>query len=206
MFKLRTLENLIHEINRLPGIGPKSAARLAQYLIKNSSLSERLQTSLKEVRENISFCSTCFCYSEINSLCCFCSSPQRSPNLICVVEDPEDIIPIESSGAFNGLYHVLHGTISPLDGRGPEDIKISQLLKRLDALQNYSPEHEKVELIFALDSDIEGDTTTLYLQDQIKNWNIKITRLAQGVPIGSDINYIDNRTIGSAIVNRVELV
>lgn len=204
MFKLKALEKLVHEIAHLPGIGPKSAARLAQYLIKEPGLSQRLQNSLQEVQEKISFCPECFSYSEINQLCYFCSSPQRLSHMICVVEEPEDIIPIESSGAFNGLYHVLHGTISPLDGRGPEDIKITPLLKKLVALQQ-NPATPKIELIFALDPDIEGDTTALYLLDQIKSWNIKVTRLAQGVPIGSDINYIDNRTIGSALVNRVEL-
>jgi recombination protein RecR len=204
MFKLKPLENLIHEIGRLPGIGPKSAARLAQYLIKEPGLSESLRESLQDVQQNVSFCPSCFSYAEIHNLCSFCSSQQRLTNMICVVEDPEDIIPIENSGSFNGLYHVLHGTISPLDGRGPEDIKISALLKKIAATQQASPDL-KIELIFALDSDIEGDTTILYLLDQLKTWNIKSTRLAQGVPIGSDINYIDNRTLGSALVNRVEL-
>lgn len=201
MFKIPTLDKLVHEMSRLPGVGPRSAQRLTHYLLKNPSFSQELRETLKLVEENIRLCDQCFNYTDNpDGLCKLCLNPHRTQDLMCVVEQPEDIVQIESSGAYTGVYHVLHGAISPLEGITPDKLKISELMKRLD------PETTKVqEVILAVDSDLEGDTTVLYLNQQLENRDIKVTRLAQGIPMGSDIDYIDDRTLHRALSHRTEV-
>ena len=192
-----SLEKLVHELSRLPGVGPKTAQRLAYHILRSKDkLSENLRDSLKLVKENVRECPHCFSYTEEEDLCHYCTDPSRSDDVICVVEDPSDISRIDDSGAFRGRYHVLHGAISPLEGISPEDLKIRPLLGKLDDVK---------EVILALDADLEGDTTALYLAKVISERNVKVTRIAHGVPIGGHIDYIDHRTLGRALENRIQI-
>lgn len=219
MFKIGSLEKLIHELNRLPGIGPKTAQRLAYHILRTPDLSDKLQEALKLVQENVHQCPQCFSYTDAVHLCRFCSDTNRREDLLCIVEEPSDIARVESSGVFRGLYHVLHGAISPLDNIGPNNLRIRELMERVDAgLEGTSVPYlgtavdiepiaaPKInEVILALDPDLEGDTTVLYLAKQLANKDVKITRIASGVPLGSDIDYVDDRTLGRALENRVEI-
>jgi recombination protein RecR len=201
MFKIPTLDKLVHEMSRLPGVGPKSAQRLTHFILKNPGFSQELRKSLKLVEESIRSCDECYNYTDHpEGLCHICRSPNRNRELMCIVEQPEDILQIESSGAYSGLYHVLHGAISPLEGMTPDKLKIRELMARLK-----SPEIPIKEVILAVDSDLEGDTTVLYLNQQLKDQNLKVTRLAQGIPMGSDIDYIDDRTLHRALSHRTEV-
>lgn len=227
MFKIGSLEKLIHELNRLPGVGPKTAQRLAYHILRTPDLSDKLQDALKLVQENVHQCAQCFSYTDEAALCRFCRDPHRRQDLICVVEEPSDIARVESSGVFRGIYHVLHGSISPLDNVGPQNLRIRELLERIDAglektpvpylahVQESSSAGEAeaaqtvapqvAEVILALDPDLEGDTTVLYLAKALQEKQLKISRIASGVPLGSDIDYVDDRTLGRALENRVEL-
>lgn len=200
-----SLEKLVHELSKLPGVGPKSAQRLAYHLLKTSDETvASLRSAMLRVKEAVHECPACFSFTENPDLCHFCLDAHRTNDQICVVEDPADIVRIESSGAFRGRYHVLQGAISPLDGIGPEDLKIAQLLEKIaNGKTGQSPPIR--EVILALDADLEGDTTVLYLARKLKEFEIQITRIAHGVPIGGDIDYIDYRTLGRAIENRVQL-
>lgn len=202
--KIPSLNQLVHELSRLPGVGPKTAARLAYHILRSpNEFVQNLREALKGVKENIRECPECFSFTEETDTCHFCKDPMRARDSICVVEDPADIERIESSGVFRGRYHVLHGAISPLDGISPQDLKIQALL---DRLAPDSDGHRPVsEVILALDADLEGDTTVLYLAKILKDMNIKTSRIAHGVPIGGDIDYIDYRTLGRAIENRVQV-
>lgn len=201
MFKIPTLDKLVHEIARLPGVGPKSAQRLTHYLLKNPKYSQELRETLKMVEESIVLCDHCFNYTDNpKRICSICNSPHRSQDLMCVVEQPEDVAQIEASGAYTGLYHVLHGAISPLEGITPERLKIHELIQRLDRAS--TPIRE---VILAVDSDLEGDTTVLYLNQELEGRPLKVTRLAQGIPMGSDIDYIDDRTLHRALSHRTEV-
>lgn len=192
-----SLERLTHELTKLPGVGPKTAERLAYHVLRSpETYSEALREALLAVRENIHECPKCFSYTE-EELCRFCADDERTDEVLCVVENPSDITRLESSGAFRGRYHVLHGTISPLDGIRPEDIRLAPLLERVDKGVK--------EVILALDADLEGDTTVLYIAKQLNPRNIKVSRIAHGIPIGGDIDYIDHRTLGRALENRIEL-
>jgi recombination protein RecR len=204
MFRIGSLEKLIHELNRLPGVGPKTAQRLAYHILRTPDFSDKLQEALKLVKENVHLCSQCFSYTDEPDLCRFCSDTQRRDDLLCVVEEPSDIVRVESSGVFRGRYHVLHGAISPLDNVGPQDLRIRELMGRIDAgLDGRNPKIN--EVILALDPDLEGDTTVLYLARALADKQVKITRIASGVPLGSDIDYVDDRTLGRALENRIEL-
>ncbi len=219
MFKIGALEKLIHELNRLPGVGPKTAQRLAYHILRTPDFSDRLQSALQQVQESVHPCVQCFSYTDEADLCRFCKDTSRRDDLVCVVEEPADILRVESSGVFRGRYHVLHGAISPLDNVGPENLRIRELIERVDAgLQqrsvSYLPHSDNEvaktapkinEIILALDPDLEGDTTVLYLAKTLVDKEVKITRSASGVPIGSDIDYVDDRTLGRALENRVEL-
>lgn len=226
MFKIGSLEKLIHELNRLPGVGPKTAQRLAYHILRTPDLSEKLQESLKLVQENVHQCAQCFSYTDEGALCRFCRDPHRRQDLVCVVEEPSDIARVESSGAFRGIYHVLHGSISPLDNVGPQNLRIRELLERVEAGIEQTPvpylagiqdqlalttgaapaiAPQIAEVILALDPDLEGDTTVLYLAKALQEKQLKISRIASGVPLGSDIDYVDDRTLGRALENRVEL-
>ncbi len=202
--KIPSLNQLVHELSRLPGIGPKTAQRLAYHLLRSpNEYVQALRDALKAVKEKIQECPSCFAFTEEDDCCHFCKDPMRSSESICVVEDPADIERIESSGVFRGRYHVLHGAISPLDGVSPQDLKIQALLDRLTP--NSDGISEVTEVILALDADLEGDTTVLYLAKILKDMKIKTSRIAHGVPIGGDIDYIDYRTLGRAIENRVQV-
>lgn len=198
MLQIPALEKLVHELSKLPGIGPKTAQRLAYYVLKNKEeYPNRLKEGLERVQAEIHECPVCFNFTDAD-FCVYCSDSQRRDDLLCVVEEPSDIDRIESSRAFNGRYHVLHGALSPLEGIGPEQLKLDELIKRV--------ENSNIkEIILALDSDLEGDTTVLYISRLLQDKGVRLSRIAQGVPIGSDIDYIDERTMGRALQNRVEI-
>lgn len=204
MLQIPALEKLVHELSRLPGIGPKTAQRLAYHILRSpEEYSHRLAESLMRVQSDVHTCPECYNYTDVD-ICKYCTDPHRNNESVCVVEEPSDILRIESSGAFRGRYHVLHGVISPLEGISPQNIKIQELLNKIQkGLQQEGPQIK--EVILALDADLEGDTTVLYLSRQLAGKNVRVTRIAHGVPIGSDIDYIDDRTMGRALENRVVL-
>jgi recombination protein RecR len=203
MLNISSLELLVHELSRLPGIGPKTAQRLAYFILRApKEYSQHLRFALTQVEEKVHFCPQCFSYTD-EEICRICTDHHRNTDLLCVVEEPSDILGMESSGVFRGRYHVLHGAIAPLDGVGPDDLKIKELVSRI-AL-SHETGHPIKEVILALDADLEGDTTVLYLTRLLTDKNVKVTRIAQGVPIGSDLDYLDHRTLGRALENRVEL-
>ena len=204
MLHISALEKLVHELSRLPGIGPKSAQRLAYFILRSpADFSVRLSEALMRVQAEVHTCPRCFNYTD-QDLCRYCADGHRLDHILCVVEEPSDILRIESSGAFRGRYHVLHGAISPLEGITPQDLKIGELMARTQAgIEGHGPKIE--EIIMALDADLEGDTTVLYISKQLAGKGVKLSRIAQGVPIGSDIDYIDDRTMGRALENRTEL-
>ncbi len=203
MLHIASLEKLVHELNRLPGIGPKTAQRLAYYILRSKdAYPDKLSEALLRVKAEVHTCPECYSYTD-RDICKFCEDPHRQTESVCVVEEPSDISRIESSGAFHGKYHVLHGVISPLDGISAKHLKIQELINRVDAAaENGRP---ITEVILALDADLEGDTTALYLAKIFQSKNIRITRIAHGIPMGSDIDFIDDRTMGRAMENRVQL-
>lgn len=204
MLAIPSLEKLVQELSRLPGVGPKSAQRLAYFILKTKNgFPERLAHALMQIQADIHDCPRCFSFTD-KEICHFCTDPHRQDDILVVVEEPSDILRIESSGAFRGRYHVLHGALSPLDGVGPDDLKLSELLSRIK--QGASGQAPVIkEIILALDADLEGDTTALYLAKLLKDHNVRLSRIAHGVPIGSDIDYVDDRTMGRALENRVVL-
>ncbi len=204
MLAIPALEKLVQELSRLPGVGPKSAQRLAYHILKSKNgYPERLAEALMQVRLEVHDCPRCFSFTD-RVICHFCMDPHRTDETICVVEEPSDILRIESSGAFKGRYHVLHGALSPLDGVGPSDLKLAELLARINTgLEGKTPLIK--EIILALDADLEGDTTVLYLTKMLQTKNLRLSRIAHGVPIGGDIDYVDDRTMSRALENRVEL-
>ena len=204
MLNIASLEKLVHELARLPGIGPKTAQRLAYHILRApTEYSVRLGEALERVRAEVHSCPSCFNYTD-SDICKYCKDPHRADDVLCVVEEPSDILRIESSGAFRGRYHVLHGAISPLEGIGPQDLKIQELLQKVNA--GLAGERPQVrEIILALDADLEGDTTVLYLAKALSGKDLRVSRIAHGVPIGSDIDYIDERTMNRALENRVEV-
>ncbi|MFN8847959.1 MAG: recombination mediator RecR [Bdellovibrionales bacterium] len=198
MLQIAALEKLVHELSKLPGIGPKTAQRLAYYILKNrDQYPDRLKEGLTRVQSEIHDCPQCFNFTD-SDICRYCSDTNRRNELLCVVEEPSDIDRIESSRAFQGRYHVLHGALSPLEGIGPEKLKLQELVQRIE-------DSEIKEVILALDSDLEGDTTVLYISRLLQGKGVRMSRIAQGIPIGSDIDYVDDRTMGRALQNRVEI-
>ncbi|GIL17304.1 MAG: recombination protein RecR [Oligoflexia bacterium] len=204
MLKIAALEKLVHELSHLPGIGPKTAQRLAYYILKSpAEYSQHLTEALQRVQSEVHTCPECFNYTDA-VICKYCEDPHRQSDVICVVEEPMDISRIEASGAFRGRFHVLHGAISPLEGVGPQQLKIKELLAKVNkGVAGDGPAIR--EVIMALDADLEGDTTVLYLTKQLQDKSVRISRIAHGIPIGSDIDYVDDRTMGRALENRVEL-
>ena len=192
------LRILIEELNKLPSIGRKSAQRLALHLVKKEKKElEDLITALSDLKDKITFCSNCFNIAA-DDICTICKNPKRDKSLICVVEEASDVIAIENTNEFNGVYHVLGGVLSPLSGIGVEDLKVKELVDRL--------KHDHVkEIILALNPDTEGETTSLYLAKLLKPLAIKITRLARGLPIGGDLEFADEATIGRAVLNRIDI-
>ena len=197
-----SLDQLVKQLSKFPGIGEKTALRLAYFILKSKTFNRELTEAFKLVKEKIKTCSECFAYTEEVSICPICSDQNRPSHTLCVVEDASDIFRVESSGVFRGRYHVLQGSLSPLEGIQPKDLTIDALLQRVMNSQKADP---LKEIIFALDADLEGDTTALYISKMLHTYEIKITRLASGVPFGTDIDYIDNRTLGHALENRVQL-
>ncbi len=193
------LENLIDEFSKLPQIGRKTAQRLAMHITRQPIEEvEKFSRALIETKEKIQFCRVC-CNITEDEVCRICNSGKRSKDVICVVEEPQDVFAIEKTNEFNGKYHVLHGIISPLDGIGPNDIRIRELLARLGNDNGSAVE----ELILALNPTVEGETTILYLSKLISPLEIKITRIARGIPIGSDLEFADEVTLAKAMEGRV---
>lgn len=193
-----TLLVAIDELSKLPGIGKKTAQRLALHIIKNDKGSaEKLAKAILDLKEKLMLCKKCFNLSE-DELCDICKNPKRDQSTICVVEEVSDVIAIEKSHEFNGLYHVLGGVLSPLMGIGAENIRIKELINRFH-------DEEIKEVILALNPDTEGETTSLYLAKLIKPLGIKVTRIARGIPIGGDLEFADEATIGKAMINRMDL-
>ena len=194
----KSVLRLIEAFSRLPGIGPKSASRLTYYLIRSQSdEAMELSEALKELRERIQFCSVCFNIAE-QSPCPICESDERDRSMICVVEEPLDVLAIERTREYHGLYHVLHGVISPMDGIGPEDLRIRELIERV------ADGHVK-EIILATNPSLEGENTAMYIQRKLATPGIKITRLARGLPMGGDLEYADEVTLTRALEGRREL-
>jgi len=190
------LEKLIKELSRLPGIGQKSATRVALYILKTKNeLAENLAASLLEVKEKIKFCSVCFNFTD-EEPCLICRDASRANGVLCIVEGPGEQLAVEESGVFKGRYHVLHGVLSPLDGVGPEDLKIGELLVRLE-------KEDIHEVILATNPTTQGETTASYLADILKNRNVKITRIAMGVPMGGDLKYMDSMTLRHSFKSRM---
>ncbi|MBI2845713.1 MAG: recombination protein RecR [Chloroflexi bacterium] len=199
MFTLaKPLARLIAELSRLPGIGPKTASRLTFYLLRApKEQATALAQAIGELRQNIRECEICFNLSDENP-CAICSDPQRDKSVICVVEEPLDVLAIERTGEYRGRYHVLHGAISPVDGIGPEDLKISELLRRLDK--------EKIEeIILATNPNLEGESTAMYLHRLLIPRGIRVTRIAHGLPVGGDLEYADQVTLIRALEGRREM-
>ncbi|MBN1105549.1 MAG: recombination protein RecR [Deltaproteobacteria bacterium] len=189
------LENLIHQLSRLPGIGQKSATRVALFILRNDrELALGLAASLLDVKERITFCSTCFNLTEEDP-CPVCRDPNRANGQVCVVEGPGDQLAIEESRVFQGRYHVLHGVLSPLDGVGPEDLKIAELFRRIDS-------GDILEVILATNPTSEGESTAAYLAKLLAGRNLRVTRIALGVPMGGDLKYMDPMTLQHALKSR----
>ena len=185
----------IGELSKLPGIGRKTAQRLALFILKSSEEDvNKLVNSLLELKTKLHYCSKCYNLA-VEDLCDICQNPKRDQTILCVVEEASDVIAIEKTNEFNGIYHVTGGVLSPLSGIGPEDLKIKELIKRF--------EDERIsEVILALNADTEGETTALYLARLIKPMVTKVTRIARGLPIGGDLEFADEATIGRAMLSR----
>ncbi len=193
-----SIQKLLDEFERLPGIGPKSAQRIVYWLLNaQPNDANRLAQAIIEVKETVHFCKQCFNYAE-DDLCQFCKDSERDASLICVVSEPRDVLAIEKTGEFSGLYHVLGGAISPIDGIGPDDLTIKDLLGRLAT-------DEVKEVLLATNPNVEGETTAIYLSKIIKPLGVRCTRLASGLPVGGDLEFADEVTLGRAIESRREL-
>ena len=192
------IARLLEELERLPGIGPKSAQRLAYHILRGDDDSAvRLADAIVDVKRSIRFCERCFNFAE-GELCDICGDPGRDPAIICVVEEPRDVVAVERTGEFRGTYHVLQGAISPIDGIGPEQLRVRELVDRVGA-------GEVTEVILATDPDIEGETTALYLSRLIRPLGVRVTRIASGLPVGGDLEYADEVTLGRALEARREM-
>ena len=196
MNNIPSLKALLFELQKLPGVGPRSAQRLAEYFMKTSKKDvSALSEALADLRDKIKKCMRCFNFTENRELCAICDDRTRNQGILCVVQQPFDILKVESCGAFKGYYHVLHGAISPLNNIHPEHLTLSELQKRVKT------ENIK-ELILAIDSDLEGDTTALYILKMMQSSFIQISRLAHGIPIGGNLEYINDKTLSQAIERR----
>ena len=194
----RPLAQLIGQLTKLPGIGKKTAQRLAFYIIEmEQGEVNSLANSISEVQENLTYCSNCHNLTQKDP-CHICNDPKRNEQLICVVESVKDIVAMEKTGEYSGLYHVLHGAISPIDGVGPDDIKIKGLLPRVQ-------ENEVEEIILATDPNVEGEATAAYISQLMKPLGIKVTRIAHGLPVGGDLEYADEVTLSKALEGRQEV-
>lgn len=195
MYAAPAIQKLLDELERLPGVGPKSAQRIAYWLLNTDhATAMRLSDAIAEVKDTVHFCSQCFNYAE-SKRCDICNSEKRNNGMICVVSEPRDIPPIERTATFTGTYHVLGGALSPMEGLGPDDLHISELLQRLAS-------SDINEVLLATNPNVEGETTATYLARLIKPLGIKVTRLASGLPVGGDLEFADEVTLGRAIESR----
>lgn len=193
-YSSETVERAIHELSKLPGIGRKSAQRHVFYLLKTpKSEVEALAEALIDLTTHVRHCSVCFNITEQDP-CYICKGPKRDQSILCVVEEANDILAFEKTGEYNGLYHVIGGVLSPLDGIGPDDLHIKELLNRLDQVS---------EVIIATNPSTEGEATAVYLTKLIKPMGVKVSRIARGMPVGADIEYADELTLGRALEGRV---
>lgn len=195
---MKTFQRLMAALKRLPGVGPKQAERLAIFLLRSPDFEvENLVAALREAKAQVRFCRDCWDFTD-REVCRICSDPARDKTLVCVVEEPQDVVAIERSRSYQGLYHVLHGALSPLDGVGPDMLKIKELVERIQKAQP-----PVAEVILATDPDTEGEATALYLSQRLKGFaSLKTTRIAHGVPLGGDLDYIDERTLSHALSGR----
>ena len=195
-FSSKYLENAVNEMSQLPGIGKRTALRLVLHLLRQpKEQTNQLADALKKMRNEIKFCKSCNNISDID-LCEICSNPNRNNEIICVVEDVRDVMAIENTSSFRGLYHVLGGKISPMDGIGPNELNISPLVEKV--------KNGKIkEIIFALSSTMEGDTTNFYIYKQIQDYDVMTSTIARGISVGDELEYADEITLGRSILNRI---
>jgi len=192
------IQDLVDELNRLPGIGPKSAQRLAFHIVKSQAQdARRLAEAIVQAKERVRFCRECFGVSE-GELCRYCSDPTRDTTVICVVEEPKDVSALEKAGAMRGRYHVLGGAISPMQGVGPDDLRVQELLDRVGR-------NGLAEVVLATNPNLEGNATAMYVAGLLKPLGVRVTRLASGLPVGGDLEYADEVTLGQALEGRREM-
>lgn len=195
-FPSKLIEDAVTEISRLPGIGKKTALRLALHLLKqNEAVTEALALALSRMREEVKYCNTCHNISDQEE-CSICLSHRRDRSIICVVEDIRDVLAIENTNQYSGLFHVLGGVISPIQGIGPDDLKIESLTRRVE-------EGEVKEVILALSATMEGDTTSFYLSKRLKESGVKVSTIARGIPVGGELEFTDEVTLGRSILTRI---
>ena len=192
------VQDLIDELGRLPGVGPKSAQRIAFYLLKAEQPDAlRLAESIVQVKERVAFCERCFNVAE-GPVCGICEDPTRDDSMLCVVEEPRDVVAVEKTDQYRGRYHVLQGAISPIDGIGPEQLKVRELITRVGT-------QDIAEVILCTNPNIEGETTAMYLSKQLLPLGLRITRIASGLPVGGDLEYADEMTLGRALEGRLDM-
>jgi len=192
------VQTLIDELGRLPGVGPKSAQRIAFHLLKVDAVdARRLARAIEDAKDRVRWCSRCFNIAQ-EELCQFCRDERRDPTVVCVVEDPRDIVAVERTTRFTGRYHVLQGAISPIEGVGPEQLRVKELIARI-------PAEGVQEVILATNPNIEGETTALYLAKLLQPLGVTVTRIASGLPVGGDLEYADELTLGRALEGRREV-
>ncbi|MEC9488608.1 MAG: recombination mediator RecR [Halanaerobium sp.] len=194
----RPIDELVRQLTKLPGIGPKTAERLAFYILDmDMSQARRLADSIVKAKEKVRYCSICCNFTEEDP-CSICEDERRDAGVICVVENPKDVLAMEKTGQFHGKYHVLHGSISPIDGIGPDQIRVKELLRRIQ-------EGDIQEIIVATDPNVEGEATAMYLARLLKPLGVKVTRIAHGLPVGGDLEYADEVTLSKALDGRREI-
>ncbi|GAB1420888.1 recombination protein RecR [Anaerolineales bacterium] len=192
------ISNLINAFSRLPGVGPKTASRLTFYLLRApDELSLSLSSALADLKKETCFCSKCF-HITVMDPCVICSDPTRDQHSVVVVEEPLDVLAVERTGTYTGLYHVLHGAISPVNGIGPESLKVSELVDRVE-------QNQILEVIIATNPGLEGDATAMYIQKLLTGKGVRVTRLARGLPVGGDLEYVDAVTLSRALQGRQEM-
>ncbi len=197
--------NLIEAFSRLPGIGPKTASRLAYFLLRSDpEIALNLAQALQELKERTLFCSICHNIADQDP-CAICQDPQRDQSLICVVEEPLDVQAVERTRAFHGVYHVLHGAISPMEGVGPDELKIRELLQRIQEAASSEDRLPIREVVLATNPNLEGEATAMYLAQLLKPLGVRVTRLARGLPTGGDLEYADEVTLSNALAGRSEM-
>jgi len=198
MLYAKPFAKLVEELNKMPGIGPKSAQRLALYILRlPEEEAERIREAIKVVKEKMTYCSVCFNITD-NNLCSVCEDERRDHSLVCVVEEARDILALEKSGEYRGIYHVLQGALNPLEGINPEDLRIKELLMRIK-------KEEIKEIILATNPNLEGEATAMYLAKLIKPSGVKVSRIAHGLPVGSSLDYADEVTLIKAMEGRREM-